>query len=36
MPIKSLVLGGGGALWNFLTGGVEVAIIFLWAWAFLR
>ena len=35
MPIKFLLLGGGGS-WNFLEGGVEVPILFLWAWGFFR
>ena len=34
MPIKFLVLGGG--LCFFGRGGVEVPIIFLWAWGFFR
>ena len=34
MPIKFLLLGGG--FWVFLEGGVEVPIIFLWAWGFFR
>ena len=37
MPIKFLVLGGGGAV-GFLQGGGggEVPILFLWAWGFFR
>ena len=35
MPIKLLLLGGGG-FWAFLEGGVEVPILFLWAWGFFR
>ena len=34
MPIKLLVLGGGGV--GFEGGGVEVPIMFLWAWGFFR
>ena len=36
MPIKFLPLGGGGGFWVFLKGGVEVPILFLWAWGFFR
>ena len=32
MPINFLPLGGG--CWGFLEGGVEVPILFLWAWGF--
>ena len=36
MPIKFLLLGGGGG-WGFLEGReVEVPILFLWAWGFFR
>ena len=35
MPIKFLLLGGGG-FWVFLGGGVEVPILFSWAWGFFR
>ena len=36
MPIKFLLLGGG-VFWAFLErGGVEVPILFLWAWGFFR
>ena len=34
MPIKFLVLGGGGR--GFFEGGLEVPILFLWAWGFFR
>ena len=34
MPIKFLLLGGG--FWVSLGGGVEVPILFLWAWGFFR
>ena len=34
MPIKFLLLEGG--FWVFLEGGVEVPILFLWAWGFFR
>ena len=33
MPIKFLLLGG---FWDSLEGGVEVPILFLWAWGFFR
>ena len=33
MPIKFLLLGGGGVV-GFLEGGGEVPILFLWAWGF--
>ena len=35
MPIKFLLLGGGGVV-VFFEGGVEVPILFLWAWGFFR
>ena len=35
MPIKFLLLGGGGSGF-FRRGGVEVPILFLWAWGFFR
>ena len=34
MPIKFLIFGGGGGSWVFWRGGVEVPILFLWAWGF--
>ena len=34
MPIKFLLLGGGAGC--FLEEGVEVPILFLWAWGFFR
>ena len=34
MPIKFLLLGG--VLGFFFEGGVEVPILFLWAWGFFR
>ena len=35
MPIKFLPLGGGGGgALVFWKGGVEVPILFLWAWGF--
>ena len=34
MPIKFLLLGGGSGFWE--GGGVEVAILLLWAWGFFR
>ena len=33
MPIKFLLLGGGGGR-EFFRRGVEVPILFLWAWGF--
>ena len=37
MPIKFFVLGGGGSCFFFGNGGgVEVPILFLWAWGFFR
>ena len=37
MSIKFILLGGGGgSLGFFRRGGVEVAILFLWAWGFFR
>ena len=37
MPIKLLVVGGGGGVLGFFRrGGVEVPILFLWAWGFFR
>ena len=36
MPIKFLLLGGGGGRGFFSKGGVEVPILFLWAWGFFR
>ena len=36
VPIKFLFLGGGGSSGFFLEGGVEVPILFLWAWGFFR
>ena len=34
MPVKFLPLGGGSGF--FQKGGVEVPILFLWAWGFFR
>ena len=36
VPIKFLLLGGGGGSWFFWKGGVEVPILFLWAWGLFR
>ena len=36
MPIKFLLLSGGGCWFFFFEGGVEVPILFLWAWGFFR
>ena len=37
MPIKFLLLGGGGGVLGFFRRGVvEVPILFLWAWRFFR
>ena len=36
MPIKFLLLEGGGGVLGFLEGGVEVPILFLWARGFFR
>ena len=36
MPMKFLLLGGGDSWFFFWKGGVEVPVLFLWAWGLFR